>query len=96
VNERATDQDLLLQTNSLCYMFGRSTTAVSICPPAYYADILCERGRCYIYEVYSGDSSTHTSDKEKTKATRAETWKKAMEGWGTGVHPNLKDTMFYI
>ncbi|KAI1090938.1 Piwi-domain-containing protein [Rostrohypoxylon terebratum] len=34
-------------THSLCYLFGRSTGAVSICTPAYYADIACQRGRCY-------------------------------------------------
>lgn len=33
-------------THNLCYMFGRATKAVSICPPAYYADLACERARC--------------------------------------------------
>jgi eukaryotic translation initiation factor 2C len=28
-------------------MFGRATRAVSICPPAYYADIVCERVRIH-------------------------------------------------
>lgn len=37
-------------THNLCYLFGRATRAVSICPPAYYADILCERGRCYLHK----------------------------------------------
>ncbi len=35
-------------THHLCYLYGRATKAVSVCPPAYYADILCERGRCYL------------------------------------------------
>lgn len=35
-------------THNLCYLYGRATKAVSIVPPAYYADILCERGRCYL------------------------------------------------
>ncbi|KAI2472708.1 ribonuclease H-like domain-containing protein [Annulohypoxylon bovei var. microspora] len=34
-------------THSLCFLFGRSTGAVSICTPAYYADIVCQRARCY-------------------------------------------------
>ncbi|KAI5854508.1 eukaryotic translation initiation factor 2C 2 [Durotheca rogersii] len=34
-------------TQSMCYVFGRATKAVSYCTPAYYADILCERARCY-------------------------------------------------
>lgn len=41
-------------THNLCYLFGRATRAVSICPPAYYADILCERGRCYLHKYVSG------------------------------------------
>ena len=39
---------------SLCYLYGRATKAVSICPPAYYADILCERGRCYLQKYING------------------------------------------
>lgn len=35
-------------TNNMCHMFGRATKAVSLCPPAYYADILCERARVYL------------------------------------------------
>lgn len=34
-------------TNNLCYLSGRSTGAVSICPPAFYADLICQRGRCF-------------------------------------------------
>ncbi|KAI1099765.1 Piwi-domain-containing protein [Jackrogersella minutella] len=34
-------------TLGLCYVFGRTTGAVSICTPAYYADIVCQRARCY-------------------------------------------------
>ncbi|SPO04933.1 related to argonaute like post-transcriptional gene silencing protein QDE-2 [Cephalotrichum gorgonifer] len=40
-------EDLETITHDLCYMFGRATRAVSICPPAYYADILCERIRIH-------------------------------------------------
>ena len=31
----------------MCYLFGRSTGPVSIPPPVYYADLACERSRCY-------------------------------------------------
>ncbi|KAL3462797.1 ribonuclease H-like domain-containing protein [Aspergillus heterothallicus] len=31
-------------THNMCYLFGRSTKTVSICPPAYYADLVCEHG----------------------------------------------------
>ena len=29
-------------THNMCYLFGRATKAVSLCPPAYYADMACE------------------------------------------------------
>ncbi|KAL2888410.1 Protein argonaute 5 [Ceratocystis lukuohia] len=44
-------------THDLCYVFGRSTRAVSICPPAYYADIVCERARLYRPE-YSAEGAS--------------------------------------
>ncbi|KAI2611949.1 Piwi-domain-containing protein [Hypoxylon sp. NC1633] len=35
-------------THQLCFMYGRSTCAVSICTPAYYADLVCDRARRYV------------------------------------------------
>lgn len=32
----------------MSYLFARATKAVSYVPPAYYADILCDRGFCYL------------------------------------------------
>jgi eukaryotic translation initiation factor 2C len=80
-------------THNLCYMFGRATKAVSICPPAYYADLACERARCYLSGVFSPSPST-------TQAGSV-----ASGGTGTGqqidpgqvrIHENVKDSMFYI
>lgn len=34
-------------THKLCYMLGRATHAISLCTPAYMADILCTRARAY-------------------------------------------------
>ncbi|KAJ8126654.1 hypothetical protein O1611_g6984 [Lasiodiplodia mahajangana] len=38
-------------TYEMCHLFGRATKAVSICPPAYYADILCTRARVYLSDM---------------------------------------------
>ncbi|KAJ4341739.1 hypothetical protein N0V95_007131 [Ascochyta clinopodiicola] len=40
--------DLRQLTHELCFTYVRTTSAVSYASPAYYADRLCERGRCYI------------------------------------------------
>jgi eukaryotic translation initiation factor 2C len=45
-------------THNMCHLFGRATKAVSICPPAYYADILCERARCYLAQHFEPDDTS--------------------------------------
>lgn len=79
-------------THKVCYLFGRATKAVSICPPAYYADLVCERARCYMSHLF--DPSP-----EVTPAGSM------VSGSGPGVsvgsrdveiHANVRDTMFYI
>ncbi len=62
-------------THNLCYHYGIATKAVSICPPAYYADILCERGRCYLMK--------HLSMRGKPPGTK---FIKAESPWRQGVH----------
>ncbi|KAF2798180.1 Piwi-domain-containing protein [Melanomma pulvis-pyrius CBS 109.77] len=42
------EQALQNLTHKLCYTYVRATMGVSYAPPAYYADRLCERGRCYL------------------------------------------------
>ncbi|RYP92829.1 hypothetical protein DL770_001000 [Monosporascus sp. CRB-9-2] len=72
-------------THEMCYMFGRATKAVSICPPAYYADILCTRQRVYMADLFdrADDNQSVSSD------SRARLM-------GARIHPRLKDTMYYI
>jgi len=76
-------------THNMSYLFGRATKAVSLCPPAYYADLLCTRLRCYLADQYdpndsevnqsvaSGEGSTSTFDVPT-------------------IPPNMVDSMFYI
>ncbi|TPX10167.1 uncharacterized protein E0L32_001364 [Thyridium curvatum] len=34
-------------THDMCYAYNRATKAVSICPPAYFADLVCTRARLH-------------------------------------------------
>ncbi|KJZ69220.1 hypothetical protein HIM_11383 [Hirsutella minnesotensis 3608] len=72
-------------THELCYLYGRATKAVSICPPAYYADIVCERARAHRPEIFdvSDTDSVSTGTGKSVVASRQ-------------VHESLKDTMYYI
>lgn len=79
-------------THSMCYLYGRATKAVSLCPPAYYADIVCERARCYLSGVF--ETPTHSA---------APSVAESVQGGGAQVgnedvriHAKLRDTMFYI
>lgn len=70
-------------THNLCYLFNRAPKAVSICPPAYYADLLCERGRAYLFTSLAEDS---VSDSNAFNAGI----------WSGGVHKRLSETTWYI
>lgn len=72
-------------THGLCYLYGRATKAVSICPPAYYADIVCTRARAHRPEY---DASDVESQAEAVGANHTSGSKE--------VHPALRDTMYYI
>lgn len=81
-------QDL---THKMCYLFGRATKAVSVCPPAYYADLVCTRARCFLSDLFdplSLDSGGSTSGTEGT----ADMSRMA----DVVIHPNIAETMFYI
>ncbi|KAK6358040.1 hypothetical protein TWF730_007394 [Orbilia blumenaviensis] len=77
-------------THNLCYLFGRATKGVSIVPPAYYADLACDRGRFYIHPLLTG------SEPGSSKFTPAQSEKKAREYFRNGIHDDLKRTMWYI
>ncbi|KAG2129584.1 Piwi domain-containing protein [Suillus clintonianus] len=91
-------------THTASYLYARATKAVSLVPAAYYADLACERGRCYLNDFLSADDKVSSSvvskgqgrgklDKEEEKRRVFEAAKKA---WGEGVHPDLRSSMFYI
>lgn len=80
-------QDL---TQSMCYIFGRATKAVSYCTPAYYADILCERARCYLSHLFD----TPINSAAPSVAEGAEGH--AASGQDVQIHERLKNSMFYI
>ncbi|KAF2276924.1 Piwi-domain-containing protein [Westerdykella ornata] len=74
--------ELQKMTNNFCHTFARATRAVSLCPPAYYADLICERGRCYLHNILKGgDASVEFNPKAH---------------WSGGVNEALKNTMFYL
>lgn len=79
-------------TNAVSYMFARATKAVSLVSPAYYADLACERGRCYLHKLLLGHGSGGSS-----ASAEQETMREASTLWRNGVSGKmLKDTMYYL
>lgn len=69
-------------TYNLCNIFGRATKSVRVVPPAYYADLLCERATCYVQNAIV-----------KRNESPVEAIKKAL---GTGIHKKVNGRMVYI
>lgn len=79
-------------THNICYLYGRATKAVSVCPPAYYADLVCERARCYLSTLF--DSTSETSPAENVAEGGGGV--QGADPGGMRIHRNVQDTMFYI
>ena len=69
-------------TYNLCSVFGRATKSVRVVPPAYYADLLCERATCFVHDV-----------QVKKGQSPVDAAKKAL---GAGIHKNVTGRMIYI
>lgn len=82
-------QDL---THKMCYLFGRATKAVSVCPPAYYADLVCTRARCYLSELFDPSPSPTAA----SSAVGTEGGGQVPDRSQVQIHPNVADSMFYI
>jgi hypothetical protein len=74
-------------THNMCHLFGRATKAVSLCPPAYYADLLCERMRCYLAGEYNPSDNSDTASTSSGQTPVREDIR---------IPDNMKDSMFYI
>jgi hypothetical protein len=66
-------------------------------PPAYYADLACERGRCYLNDLLNIDDKSSFSGAKKDKdEEKVRVFREAKAMWGEGIHLNLRESMFYI
>lgn len=85
--------ELQTLTNHISYLYSRATKAVSLASPAYYADMACERGRCYIHKLLQGITAVNPNDVNAESLVMEE----ARKLWNNGVSgPVLKDTMYYL
>jgi hypothetical protein len=76
-------------TNNMCHLFGRATKAVSLCPPAYYADLLCERLRCYLSDQFDPNDSSATGSVASGGAPPPPNFE-------INIAPDVANSMFYV
>ncbi|KAG7450179.1 argonaute-like protein [Guyanagaster necrorhizus] len=85
--------ELQTLTNHISYLYSRATKAVSLASPAYYADMACERGRCYIHKLLQGITNVNLNHVDAENLVMEE----AQRLWNNGVSgPVMKDTMYYL
>jgi hypothetical protein len=91
--ENAADafEDLM---HNMCYLFGRTTKAVSICPVAYYADLTCERARCYLSKPF--DLTPGATPEGSVVSGAGGGGGQVADSNNVRVHENVRDAMFYI
>lgn len=75
-------------THNMCHLFGRATKAVSLCPPAYYADLLCTRLRCYLADQFDPNESSATPSVSSGPSSAPPNT--------VEIAPALRESMFYI
>jgi eukaryotic translation initiation factor 2C len=83
-------------THNLSYLYARATKGVSLVPPAYYADIACERARLYLSTLMNAGDARSVASGGSGEVDRQRTYDRAVQDWGDGVHKDLKESMFYI
>lgn len=81
-NDRA--DDLIQMTHYLSYCYARATKAVSYCPPAYYADRVCDRARMYVSDMPAPQPNTPLDQIQRNYQSRC------------NLGELLRDSMFYV
>lgn len=72
-------------SHKLCYTYNRASKAVSICPPAYYADKVAERARCYLHDMFDPKDAASEASAQSDKMQKMVT-----------LHEKVKNIMFYV
>lgn len=75
--------------NNMCYTYIRSTTAVSLIPPVYYAHLASQRGRCHEHNLSAPATRDRQSGAGQSFQEEESTILKAL-------NENIKDAMWYV
>lgn len=71
-------------------------SALSVCTPARYADLLCDRLRLYMKPVFDNKVDVPEDDALGAYRTNMKVWGERNAGNKNPWHDNVKDIMFYL
>ncbi|KAK2467586.1 hypothetical protein APHAL10511_000441 [Amanita phalloides] len=94
-----TPDEIQQGTYNTSYLYARTSRSVSLIPPVYYADLACERGRCYLNNFLATDdniASSIRSGKTDIEREKQRVYDEAVQYWGGGLHDDIRDSMFYL
>ncbi|TEY53574.1 hypothetical protein BOTCAL_0244g00010 [Botryotinia calthae] len=83
-------------TNTICFTGSRAFKALSVCTPAKYADILCDRMRCYMKPALDNDFALTSPNNLNFYRRNTEIWNAPRLDRTNPWHPKLNDLMFYL
>ncbi|TGO47378.1 hypothetical protein BCON_0280g00050 [Botryotinia convoluta] len=83
-------------TNTICFTGSRAFKALSVCTPAKYADILCDRMRCYMKPALDNDFAATSPNNLNFYRTNTNIWNVPRQNRTNPWHSNLNNLMFYL
>src|SRR5260370_20815098 len=111
-DESSLTADMIQQgVHAASYLYARATKAVSLVPPAYYADIVCQQARYWIHGILNlgpgsdtasstdgggGASAASSAMRKAREASEQRVFDSAQRMWVKGLHPNFHSSMFYL
>ncbi|TGO08682.1 hypothetical protein BTUL_0196g00060 [Botrytis tulipae] len=69
-----TPESIQETTNTICFTGSRAFKALSVCTPAKYADILCDRMRCYMKPALDNDFAATSPNDLNFYRSNADIW----------------------
>lgn len=99
-NKESAADEMERLTFQLSCAFGRATKAVSVCAPAYLADVVCTRGRAHNPNLGMATDGSSVSSKPpkggKKKGKGPAPSPSFVMNEQPRVHKRLRDTMYYM
>ncbi|TGO18599.1 hypothetical protein BPAE_0378g00050 [Botrytis paeoniae] len=83
-------------TNTICFTSSRAFKALSVCTPAKYADILCDRMRFYMKPALDNDFAATSPNDLNFYRTNTDIWNAPRQSRTNPWNPDLNDLMFNL